>query len=49
MLRPWQLEIQLDKKCGKALYLQIADAIINAIKSRSHYFDCNIVVIFKVY
>ena len=33
MLRPWQLEIQLDKKCGKALYLQIADAIINAIKS----------------
>jgi GntR family transcriptional regulator/MocR family aminotransferase len=33
MLRPWQLEIQLDKKSGTALYLQIADAIINAIKS----------------
>ncbi|MBS7254172.1 MocR-like pyridoxine biosynthesis transcription factor PdxR [Flavobacterium branchiicola] len=33
MLRPWQFEIQLDKKCDKALYLQIADAIILAIKS----------------
>ncbi|PWB27923.1 PLP-dependent aminotransferase family protein [Flavobacterium sp. HTF] len=33
MLRPWQFEIQLDKKSGKALYLQIADAIINAVKS----------------
>lgn len=33
MLRPWQFEIQLDKKIDKALYLQIADAIINAIKS----------------
>lgn len=33
MLRPWQLEIQLDKKSNTALYLQIADAIINAIKS----------------
>jgi GntR family transcriptional regulator/MocR family aminotransferase len=33
MLRPWQLEIQLDKKSNTALYLQIADAIIYAIKS----------------
>ncbi|WPO78383.1 PLP-dependent aminotransferase family protein [Flavobacterium sp. KACC 22761] len=33
MLRPWQFEIHLDKKSDKALYLQIADAIINAIKS----------------
>ncbi|KQB40477.1 PLP-dependent aminotransferase family protein [Flavobacterium aquidurense] len=33
MLRPWQLEIQLDKKSITALYLQIADAIIYAIKS----------------
>lgn len=33
MLRPWSLEIQLDKKSNTALYLQIADAIINAIKS----------------
>lgn len=33
MLRPWQFEIQLDKKSDKALYLQIADAIIVAIKS----------------
>jgi GntR family transcriptional regulator/MocR family aminotransferase len=33
MLRPWQFEIQLDKKSNKALYLQIADAIISSIKS----------------
>ncbi|MFD1602577.1 PLP-dependent aminotransferase family protein [Flavobacterium artemisiae] len=33
MLRPWSLEIQLDKKLDKALYLQIADAIIDAIKT----------------
>jgi len=33
MLRPWQFEIHLDKKSDKALYLQIADAIILAIKS----------------
>ncbi|WP_035651279.1 PLP-dependent aminotransferase family protein [Flavobacterium sp. ASV13] len=33
MLRPWQFEIQLNKKSDKALYLQIADAIINTIKS----------------
>lgn len=33
MLRPWQFEIHLDKKSDKALYLQIADAIITAVKS----------------
>lgn len=33
MLRPWQFEIQLDKNCDKPLYLQIADAIIQAVKS----------------
>lgn len=33
MLRPWQFEIQLDKKIDKALYLQIADEIISAVKS----------------
>ncbi|MBE8726864.1 PLP-dependent aminotransferase family protein [Flavobacterium hungaricum] len=33
MLRPWPLEIQLDKKSDKALYLQIADAVIDAIKT----------------
>jgi len=33
MLRPWEFEIQLNKKSDKALYLQIADAIINAVKS----------------
>lgn len=33
MLRPWEFEIQLNKKSDKALYLQIADAIINAIKT----------------
>lgn len=33
MLRPWQFEIHLDKKSNKALYIQIADAVINAIKS----------------
>lgn len=33
MLRPWQFEIQLNKNCDKALYIQIADAIIAAIKS----------------
>ncbi|TDW48759.1 GntR family transcriptional regulator/MocR family aminotransferase [Flavobacterium sp. 270] len=33
MLRPWQFEIQLDKKSDKALYLQIADAIIFAVKT----------------
>ncbi|SHM30817.1 MocR-like pyridoxine biosynthesis transcription factor PdxR [Flavobacterium saccharophilum] len=33
MLRPWQFEIHLDKKSDKAVYLQIADAIISAVKS----------------
>lgn len=33
MLRPWKLEIQLDPTSGKAIYLQIADAMIKAIKS----------------
>lgn len=33
MLRPWQFEIHLDKKSDKALYLQIADAVIHAVKS----------------
>lgn len=33
MLRPWQFEIHLDKKSDKAVYLQIADAIILAVKS----------------
>lgn len=32
MLRPWKLEIQLDDKSGKAVYLQIADAIIADIQ-----------------
>jgi GntR family transcriptional regulator/MocR family aminotransferase len=33
MLRPWQLEIQLNTNAAKAIYLQIADAIIEAIKT----------------
>lgn len=33
MLRPWKLEIQIDYKCNKAIYLQIADAIIAGIQS----------------
>ncbi|MBZ4033358.1 PLP-dependent aminotransferase family protein [Flavobacterium sp. 17A] len=33
MLRPWPLEIQLDKKSDKAVYLQIADAVIDAVKT----------------
>lgn len=33
MLRPWKLEIQLDHKSGKAIYLQIADAVIADIQS----------------
>lgn len=31
MLRGWKFEIQLDEKSDKAIYLQIADAIINDI------------------
>lgn len=33
MLRTWKLEIQLDEKSDKAIYLQIADAIIKDIQS----------------
>ncbi|MBW8683344.1 MocR-like pyridoxine biosynthesis transcription factor PdxR [Chitinophaga rhizophila] len=33
MLRPWKLEIQLDNQSDKAIYLQIADAIIKDIHS----------------
>ncbi|QHS59973.1 MocR-like pyridoxine biosynthesis transcription factor PdxR [Chitinophaga agri] len=33
MLRPWQLEIQLAPQSDKAIYLQIADAIIRDIHS----------------
>jgi len=33
MLRPWKLEIQLNTNSDKAIYLQIADAIIDAIKT----------------
>lgn len=33
MLRPWKLDIQIDDQCDKAIYLQIADAIIADIQS----------------
>ncbi len=33
MLRPWKLEIQIDYACDKAIYLQIADAVIADIQS----------------
>jgi GntR family transcriptional regulator/MocR family aminotransferase len=33
MLRPWQLEISLNSNSEKAIYLQIADSIIEAIKT----------------
>ncbi|CAM3023095.1 PLP-dependent aminotransferase family protein [Chryseobacterium flavum] len=33
MLRPWKLELEIDKKLGKAVYLQIADIIITDIRS----------------
>ncbi|WP_106792519.1 PLP-dependent aminotransferase family protein [Aquimarina sp. Aq78] len=33
MLRPWELQIKIDLTSKKAIYLQIADAIINAIKN----------------
>lgn len=33
MLRPWNIEIHLDETSGKAIYLQIADAIIKDIHS----------------
>lgn len=33
MLRPWKLEITIDAQANKAIYLQIADAIVAAIQS----------------
>ncbi|MGE4512399.1 MAG: PLP-dependent aminotransferase family protein [Chryseobacterium sp.] len=33
MLRDWKFEIQLDEKSNKAIYLQIADAIVTDIQS----------------
>src|SRR5215207_11401417 len=33
MLRPWDLQITIDTNCDRAVYIQIADAIINAIKA----------------
>lgn len=33
MLRPWKLELQINYACDKAVYLQIADAIITDIQS----------------
>lgn len=34
MLRPWKLEIRINYECDKAVYLQIADAVIEAIKGK---------------
>lgn len=33
MLRPWDLQIIIDTNCERPVYIQIADAIINAIKT----------------
>lgn len=33
MLRPWDLQISIDVNCERAVYIQIADAIIAAIKT----------------
>jgi len=33
MLRPWDLQIVIDTNCERAIYIQIADAIISAIKA----------------
>ncbi len=33
MLRPWKLEIRINTNSNKAIYIQIADAIIEAVKS----------------
>lgn len=33
MLRPWDLQIVIDVTCERAVYIQIADAIINAVKT----------------
>jgi GntR family transcriptional regulator / MocR family aminotransferase len=34
MLRPWKLEIRINYECDKAVYLQIADAVIESIKGK---------------
>ena len=33
MLRPWKLELEIDKKLDQPVYLQIADTIIRDIRS----------------
>ncbi|MBE8722010.1 GntR family transcriptional regulator [Sphingobacterium pedocola] len=33
MLRPWDLQIIINTNCYRAVYIQIADAIIHAIKN----------------
>jgi GntR family transcriptional regulator / MocR family aminotransferase len=33
MLRPWELQIIIDASCDRPVYIQIADAIISAIKT----------------
>jgi len=33
MLRPWDLQITIDVDCERAVYIQIADAIISAVKT----------------
>jgi GntR family transcriptional regulator/MocR family aminotransferase len=33
MLRPWDFQINIDTNCSKAVYMQIADAIIHAVKT----------------
>nr|WP_121272588.1 PLP-dependent aminotransferase family protein [Pedobacter schmidteae] len=33
MLRPWKLEFEVNPQSGKAIYLQIADAIIEAVQT----------------
>lgn len=33
MLRPWDLQITIDSNCDRSVYIQIADAIIHAIKT----------------
>jgi GntR family transcriptional regulator/MocR family aminotransferase len=34
MLRPWELQIPINYNCDRAVYIQIADAIITAVKNR---------------
>lgn len=33
MLRPWDLQITIDANCNRAVYIQIADAVISAVKT----------------